>query len=62
MARFLVTKVNGQGQCDQGQGDPDQGQNCRLSKVKNLNMFSSFFARGDFCHLLVTFANSLDPD
>ena len=24
--------------------------------------FNSFLARGDFCHLLITFANSLDPD
>ena len=39
-----------------------QGQNCRLSKVKNLKMFSAFFAGGNFCCLLVTFANSLDPD
>ena len=23
---------------------------------------NSFPARGDFCHLLITFANSLDPD
>ena len=24
--------------------------------------FSSFLASGDFCHLLITFANSLQPD
>ena len=29
---------------------------------KNLNMLSSFFARSDFCCMLVTFANNLDPD
>ena len=23
---------------------------------------NSFLARGDFCHLLITFANILDPD
>ena len=23
---------------------------------------NSFLASGDFCHLLITFANSLDPD
>ena len=23
---------------------------------------NSFFSSGDFCHLLITFANSLDPD
>ena len=23
---------------------------------------NSFLARGDFCHLLILFANSLDPD
>ena len=25
-------------------------------------LFNSFLASGDFCHLLITFANSLDPD
>ena len=25
-------------------------------------MFNSFLARGDVCHLLMAFANSLDPD
>ena len=25
-------------------------------------IFNSFPASGDFCHLLITFANSLDPD
>ena len=24
--------------------------------------FNAFFGRGDFCRLLITFANSLDPD
>ena len=26
------------------------------------SLYYSFFASGDFCHLLITFANSLDPD
>ena len=26
------------------------------------NCFNYFLASGDFCHLLITFANSLDPD
>ena len=25
-------------------------------------VFNSFLASGDFCHLLIAFANSLDPD
>ena len=37
-------------------------------RVKNIfsgeirNIFNSFPVSGDFCHLLITFANSLDPD
>ena len=26
------------------------------------NIFNTFLASDDFCHLLITFANSLDPD
>ena len=25
-------------------------------------LFNCLLSRGDFCHLLITFANSLDPD
>ena len=25
-------------------------------------LLNTFLASGDFCHLLITFANSLDPD
>ena len=25
-------------------------------------MINSFLARGDFCHLMMTFANSFDPE
>ena len=33
------------------------------SLYTNLNIFvNSFHAKGNFCHLLITFANSLDPD
>ena len=27
-----------------------------------MRSFNSFFSSSDFCHLLITFANSLDPD
>ena len=35
-----------------------------LAKVfpRNCSVFNSFPASGDFCHLLITFANNLDPD
>ena len=29
---------------------------------RNCSVFNSMPASGDFCHLLITFANSLDPD
>ena len=31
-------------------------------KIMTQNLFNSFFASGDFCHLLITFENGLDPD
>ena len=31
-------------------------------KILNLKILNSFPAGGDFCRLLITFANSLDPD
>ena len=31
------------------------------TKKTKLNPFSSFLTSSDFCHLLITFANSLDP-
>ena len=34
------------------------GQDCQVS----LYFFNSFLASGDFFRLLITFANSLDPD
>ena len=34
-----------------------------MKKLENkLRVFNSFLASGDFCHLLIIFANSLDPD
>ena len=35
-----------------------------LAKVlaRSCSLFISLPASGDFCHLLITFANSLDPD
>ena len=29
---------------------------------RSCSVFNSLSAMGDFCHLLITFANSLDPD
>ena len=29
---------------------------------RTCSVFNSFPSRGDLCHLLITFANSLDPD
>ena len=34
----------------------------RRSKVTDYAALSSFLACGDFCCLLITFSNSLDPD
>ena len=31
-------------------------------RIEHLSRFNSFLASGDFCRLLTTFANSLDPD
>ena len=33
-----------------------------LAKVLASSVFNSLPASGDFCHLLIIFANSLDPD
>ena len=35
-----------------------------IAKVlaRSCSVFNSLPASGDFCHLLITFANSLDPD
>ena len=30
--------------------------------MEHLSHFNSFLASGDFCRLLITFTNSLDPD
>ena len=32
------------------------------TELRSLDRFKSFLASSDFCHLLITFANSLDPD
>ena len=31
-------------------------------QVCHIHVFNFFLASGDFCHLLINFANSLDPD
>ena len=33
-----------------------------ISQVTRLRIINYFLASGNFCHLLITFANSLDPD
>ena len=37
-------------------------QNCLQTTFSKNKVFNSFPASGDFCHLLITFADSLDPD
>ena len=34
----------------------------RFFKSKDTRFFKSYLTSGDFCHLLITFANSFDPD
>ena len=47
---------------------PDLGPNCKHFQQKTNAVtrggikFNSFLASGDFCCLLITFANSLDPN
>ena len=43
-------------------GSPDTKSNKVVSKVALVSNFNSFPASGDFCRLLITFANTLDPD
>ena len=33
----------------------------KAQAVIQINVFNSFLASGDFCYLLIIFANSLDP-
>ena len=35
---------------------------CRVGNIDIVTIYNSFLARGDFCRLLLNFANSLDPD
>ena len=39
-----------------------QSQLKTFEKVEIILNFNSFLANRDYCHLLITFANSLDPD
>ena len=41
---------------------PDLGLNCLQRLSADNTRDSPFLARGNFCHQLITFANSLDPD
>ena len=34
----------------------------RVNLILIAKMLNSFYVSSDFCHLLITFANSLDPD
>ena len=75
-APFFLTQMLGHGQSSTYSSldelpslDPDLAKNLAYIKVSFLDFFSvcisavnSFPASGDFCRLLITFANSSDPD
>ena len=50
-----------------GGGDGQKNKYGKRDKLKTIEggrgaLISSILATGDFCHLLITFVNSLDPD
>ena len=43
-------------------GEVNPTEHTRNVNLQIYKVFQLFLATGDFCHLLITFANGLDPD